>query len=148
MHHCINMCSGFGGRGRGRLSSGCGWRWDEREWFFHSSVQKRLVAHCCWPPAQLCVLHSRSYEAVFMRLWLRALWETRQSVGQRRTTCTNKWMGQIITLNMAAVWHRRTFSEMTSDHSGNISSTVLTQGSIITAELLLFHLRKTHRIHI
>ncbi len=35
---------------------------------------------------------------------------------------------------MAAVWHRRTFLEMTSDRSGNIFSIVLTQGSIIITD--------------
>lgn len=39
--------------------------WVEMGWqvFFHSSVQKRLIACYCWPPVQLCVLHSRSCEA-------------------------------------------------------------------------------------
>lgn len=81
--HCINMCSGTGGRGRGCLFSQAVGGDGMRGCFFHSSVQKWPTVRYCWPPAHADVFPSQQVlwsndDAVFIKLyWPGALWEIR-----------------------------------------------------------------------
>jgi len=83
IHHCINMCSGIGGRGRVCLFSQAVGGDGMRGCCFHSSVQKWPIVGYCWPPVHTDVCPSQqvlwsSDDAVFMRLyWPGALWEIR-----------------------------------------------------------------------